>query len=246
MWVDMIGPVRSVSQAFTVLRLLAERDSLTLTEVSRAAGLSASSCLNLLRTLEGEGVLTRGASSKKYRLASEWQAVDALRDNSLARLVEQARPLMSDLAQRSEAAVGLWKAISRDRMQLVVHAESDAGMRLRLADEQRQPLGGGAVGRALAAFQQVDEDELERRFDHVRWRAPLSFGEYRQQVSEAAQKGFATDAGYAHKGVTTVARALGGRYADYCLSASVVIGAGNSAEISGLGAALVELGTALA
>lgn len=241
----MTGPIRSVSQAFTVLRLLAERDSLTLTEVARAVGLSASSCFNLLRTLEGEGVLAREASSKRYRLAREWKDVDALRDNSLHRLVEQVRPLMNELARRSEAAVGLWKAISRDRMQLVAQAESDAGMRLRLADQQRQPLGGGAVGRALAALQHVGDEELERRFCQVRWRAPLSFSEYREQVREAAERGFATDVGYAHKGVATVATALGGRYAGFCLSASVVIGPENSAEMAALGSALAELGAAL-
>jgi DNA-binding IclR family transcriptional regulator len=152
---------------------------------------------------------------------------------------------MDRFAQRSEAAVGLWRAASRDRMQLLAHAESDAGMRLRLADEQRQPLGGGAAGRALAAIHGLDDKELKRRFAQVRWQTKLTFETYASQVREAAVRGYAVDVGHAHRGVATAAVGLGGDYEDFCLSASVVSGADGGAEIVDLGEGLVDLRTAL-
>ncbi|KAB2852406.1 MAG: helix-turn-helix domain-containing protein, partial [Sphingopyxis terrae] len=139
----MTGPVRSVSLAFAILRLLADTGPLTLSDIGRSLGLSPSSCLNLLKTLAGEGAIERAEPGKRYRLTAAWQAAALLDNGGAVALADRARPLMLRFAQRSEAAVGLWAAVSRERMQLLAHAESDAGMRLRLADEQRQPLGGG-------------------------------------------------------------------------------------------------------
>ncbi|MGQ2929150.1 MAG: helix-turn-helix domain-containing protein, partial [Sphingopyxis sp.] len=48
-----------MSQAFAVLRLLADSDPLTLSDIGRSLGLGASSCFNLLGTLVAEGAVVR-------------------------------------------------------------------------------------------------------------------------------------------------------------------------------------------
>ena len=159
----MTGPVRSVSQALGILRLLAETSPMSLSDIARVTGLSPSSCLNLLKTLVDEGVVERDARTKSYRLARAWAASEALRDGAGQGLVDRAQPLITQFARRHDAAVALWKVISRERVRAVSRAESDAGMRVAMADGQRQPLGGGAVGRALAAAQRVAPDELASR-----------------------------------------------------------------------------------
>lgn len=237
----MSGPVRSVSQAFSILRLLADTGALTLSDIGRLVGLSPSSCLNLLKTLVAEGAVERDARTKHYRLAAAWQAAEGLRDRGTARFVDRAQPRMARFAQSAEAAVGLWKIVSRDRMQLATHAESDAGMRLSLADDQRQPLGSGAAGRAIAASQHVNEAELARRYALVRWQADLPFDAYVQQVREAAVRGFAVDDGYAHPGVCTVAVGITGFPPGFCLSASFVAGVRSAAAVDALGADLTAL-----
>lgn len=237
----MTGPVRSVSQAFAILRLLAGAGAMTLSDIGRVTGLSPSSCFNLLKTLVNEGAVERDARTKHYRLVPIWQAAEGLRDGSAERLVDRAQPLMARFAQDKEAAVGLWKAVSRDRMQLAAHAESDAGMRLSLADDQRQPLGGGAAGRAIAAAQGIGEVELARRYAPVRWQAELPFDIYARQVRDAAAKGYAVDSGHAHRGVCTVAVGIPDAVPTLCLSASVVAGSRGDAEIDALGAGLLRL-----
>lgn len=241
----MTGPVRSVSQAFAILRLLADGGAMTLSDIVRLVGLSPSSGLNLLKTLVAEGAVERDPRTKHYRLASPWQAADALRDSRAARLADRAQPLMTRFAQSAEAAVGLWRIVSRDRMQLAIHAESDAGMRLSLADDQRQPLGSGAAGRAIAAVQGVGEVELARRHAPVRWQAELPLETYAQQVREAAAKGFAVDRGFTHRGVCTVAAGIASIAPGFCLSASIVAGSRSDAEVEALGTALIALRDAL-
>lgn len=236
----MTGPVRSLSQGFAILRLLSESSPLSLSDICRLLELSPSSGFNLLKTLAAEGVVEREARTKLYRLASVWADSDALRDTT-GQLADRARPLIGAFAQSSEAAVGLWKVISRERMQLVMHAESDAGMRLRLADAQRQPLGGGAAGRAIAAVQGIDHAELARRFSPVRWQADLPFDTYARQVQTAAKRGFAVDQNFAHRGVCTVAVGIADIRPGFCLSASILAGSRSEAEVEAMGAALCRL-----
>ncbi|MCW6532181.1 helix-turn-helix domain-containing protein [Sphingomonas sp. MMSM20] len=240
----MTGPVRSVSQALGILRLLAETSPMSLSDIARVTGLSPSSCLNLLKTLVDEGVVERDARTKSYRLARAWAASEALRDGAGQGLVDRAQPLITQFARRHDAAVALWKVISRERVRAVSRAESEAGMRVAMADGQRQPLGGGAVGRALAAAQRVAPDELARRFEPVRWQAPLSLADYAAQVETATARGYAVDDGFAFRGICTVAVAIAGVMPGFCLSASMFAGR-TPAEVAALGEELVGVRDAL-
>lgn len=237
----MTGPVRSVSQAFDILRLLADSGPMTLSEIGRFVGLSPSSCLNLLRTLVAEGALDRDARSKCYDLDASWRAAGALHDRGATRLVNRARAPMARFARATETAIGLWKVVSRDRMQLVAHSRSESGMHLSLSDNQRQPIGGGAAGRAIAAEQGVDEIELARRHALVRWQSDLPLQAYVGQVRAAAQKGFAIDQGFAHRGVGTVAVGIAGMAPGFAISASFLAGSRSDAEIDALGVTLMDL-----
>lgn len=233
--------VRSVSQAFAILRLLANSDALTLSDIGRSLGLSPSTCFNLLGTLLAEGAIVREQPGKRYRLADAWRRSGLLRDGDARRLIDGMAPLLARFAQNHEATVGLWQVASRDRMQLVAHAESNAVLRIHLARGQRQPLGGGAVGRAMAAAQAPGADELARRFAAVRWQKAISLSVYAEQVEIAARSGYAIDDGHTHIGICTLAAVVPQKKAEFCVSASVFAGARATADVAVLGKALVEL-----
>ncbi|WP_298670383.1 helix-turn-helix domain-containing protein [uncultured Sphingomonas sp.] len=241
----MTGPIRSVAQAFAILRLLGESSPMTLSDIARIVGISPSSCFNLLKTLLDEGAIERDARTRSYRLTRVWAAAEALRDDAAQGLAERARPAMTRLAQTNDAAIGLWKVISRERVRLILRAESDAGLRVAMADGQRQPLGGGAVGRALAAAEGVDDDELARRYAAVRWQTALPFADYAAQVRLARERGFAADDGFAHRGICTVAVPIAEIAPGFCLSASLFAGARGEAEIVALADELAQLRTTL-
>lgn len=230
--------VRSVAQAFVILRLLADAEPLTLSETARLAGLGPSTCFNLLRTLLSEGAILRDHPGKKYRLSDDWRKSGLFHDGEAHRLIEKARPLMARFAQDHEVTVGLWQIMPKDRLQLIAHAESDAVMVIRLANHQRQPLGSGAVGRAIIAAQNAPHDEILRRFGAVRWQLPISFSEYLGQVRAAETEGFAIDNGYAHVGIATMAAVIAQPVVGFSLSATFFVGARSADEIAALGHAL--------
>lgn len=236
----MTTPVRSVVQALAILRLLAEGPAKTLSEIAAASGISPSSCLGLVRTLVGEGVLTLG-SGKRYALAPNWRAIPALRHDYVARLVDRMRPQLAAAAREWQAPVGLWREVPGERLQLLALGESEASTRIHMVEGQRQPIGTGAVGRALAALQGVGPAELERRYAAVRWHRPISLTAYAASVAEAARRGFAVDDGLSNAGITSLA--VGARTGDMevCLSVSVFTGALTPSQLDALGERLCAL-----
>ncbi|ETR76381.1 IclR family transcriptional regulator [Afipia sp. P52-10] len=240
----MLGPVRSVSQAFAILRLLARRGPLTLSGIGRDIGLSPSSCLNLLRTLVAEGALEREADGKRYRLADGWAGLAVLRDGEPERMVPQARPLLARFAKDHEATAGLWQVAS-GRVALIALEDSGAATRIHMVEGQRQPLGSGASGRAIAAGADLDLAELERRYAVVRWQKPLSFRAYAGQVAAARQRGYAIDDGFGHAGVCSLAAVIPQVEPAMCVTASVFARSRSEDELAQIGRALRKLAQTL-
>lgn len=237
----MDGTVRSVAIAFGIMRQMAEHGrELTLSEVSRMASISPSSCLAILRTLVNEGVLEL-RPRKRYAVAQSWAEIDGLLASPEARVLDRAQPMLERLARAQDATVGLWAIKPRERVELVRLGESNAATRIHMAVGQRQPIGAGSVGRALAAAQNASEDELKRRFTALRWQRPLSFGEYREQIAAAVARGYAVDDGIAFAGVSSIAAVVPNDPITMCISASSFAGSRNAAAMDLLGSALVML-----
>ena len=237
----MTSPVRSVAHAFAILRLLAETSPLTLSELGRTLALSPSSCLNLLRALVDEGVVEREGKSKRYRLTQDWASADLFQAGRAQNVIDRMRPLMAQFAREFSATVGLWKVAPGSRLRLIAHVGHDAPMRIQLADGQRQPLGGGATGKALAAAQRLDELELSRRFSEVRWQKPMPLRTYIEDVRQAEMRGYAVDDGAAASGVCTVSVALPDIHPGFCISASTFSGSISQDEVDRMGENLTAL-----
>jgi DNA-binding IclR family transcriptional regulator len=241
----MSSPVPSVVQAFAIMRALADGRALTLSEVAQSCGISPSSCLGLLRTLVGEGVLSLG-EGKRYALSPPWSEIAASDLDRSTRLVARARPLLERAARSWHAPIGLWRVTGRDRLQLVALGQSVAATRIHMEEGQRQPIGSGAVGRALAAAQRVGREELERRFAAVRWQRAVAFEDYAAQVAAAVAQGYGVDDGLSYAGISSIAVCLPDEAQSLCVSASVFAGSRSEPEFADLAAALVALAAEIA
>lgn len=235
------APVRSVAQAFAILRTLTAGEPLTLSEIGRASGISPSSCHGLLATLLAEGALLRMAG-KRYALAPGWAGLAALEDQGVARVITQARPLLTAFANAHDVTVGLWQRTADERLVLVALGECAAATRIHMVEGQRQPLAGGSIGRALAAREGLAGKALADRFATARWRRPLDLVQWSAQVERAAQQGFGIDDGYAHPGICSIGVAAGpGLQPRFCLTASFFAGSHSAGDIGAMGAELSRL-----
>lgn len=235
-------PVPSVSQAIAILRLLGRSgESMGVTAIARAAGLSPSSAFNLSRTLVAEGLVDFDPATKRYRigLGSIDFARMALRGDTM---VAAVRPLMERLAERHDAAIGLWRAADSGRLLLLALAESEAATRIHMAVGQRQPTGAGSTGRALLAARGASDDELRAAHAGVRWPTNLEADSYISQVRDAARLGYAIDNQWLNPGIATLAAAIPDAHGQdaqglprYCLSASLFAGRHDAAGLEAIG-----------
>lgn len=237
---DGTAKVRSVAQAFAILRQLAAGEALTLSEIGRATAISPSSCHGLLATLLAEGAVQR-LPGRRYALAPGWAGLAALAPQGPARVIALARPLLARFARAHDVTVGLWQRMADDRLVLVALGESGAATRIHMVEGQRQPLAGGSIGRALAAHEGLDDAELAARFAAARWRHPLAEAQWRAQVAQAARQGFGLDDGYAHPGICSVGVVAASARPVLFLTASFFAGTRDAPAITAIGAALAVM-----
>lgn len=236
-------PIGSVKQAIAVLRYLGSIEGgQGVTTIARALGIGPSSCFNVLRTLVSEDLVAFDPVAKTYRLGLGMLSLAgvALGRDAVARAA--AMP-MERLSTQHDAAVGLWRLTAGERLTLVALAESASATRIHMAVGQRQPAAAGATGRAVLAARDPADSAVDRAFAGVRWQNAPTLAEFRAQVREAQQRGFARDIGQLNHGISTVAAAICDAAGEprFALSASTFTGRHDGAALDAIGAELHAL-----
>jgi DNA-binding IclR family transcriptional regulator len=204
---EAAGPVGAVTNAARILgHLGAAPGPLRLTQISRPLGINTSTCLNILRTLVAEGLVRLDGATKTYRLGRRLVelARDALnREDNLGSL----RQAMDALARKHGITIMLWGRLDAESLILLA---ASVGQPLRSIHAEigiRVPLLTGSMGRLFAA--EMDAVGLKRRFDALPWQQPVGLDTYLHQVAEAAERGWALDAGYQHTGLWGISAPIG-------------------------------------
>jgi aminomethyltransferase len=152
------GGVQSVSRAVSLLEALAGGGELGVTELGRRLGVHKATASRLLSTLARHRLVERNPSTDKYRLGPGLLHLASSVRAGL-NLVEQARPVLEDLAARTRETVNL-AVLDRDR---VTHIDQVAGTRTIASVSwvgRTTPYHCTATGKVLLAF--LSEVELER------------------------------------------------------------------------------------
>ena len=230
-------PVPSVSKAIAILRLLGRGgEPMGVTAIARATGMGPSSAFNLVRTLVAEGLVDFDRTTKSYRIGMG--SIDfarmALRSDGV---VVAARPVMDALAEHYDAAIGLWRAASGERLLLLALAESEEATRIHMAAGQRQPMGAGATGRAFLAEWCVEEPGLRQAYAAIRWPGKIDEDAYVGQIETARRMGYALDNQWLNLGIVTAAAIVpeAGGTARYALSASMFAGSVDARRLNEIG-----------
>jgi DNA-binding IclR family transcriptional regulator len=241
--VETKGPkVNSVVNALATLRIVAASSRpLGVTEIARQLEINLSSCFNILKTLVNEGFLNFDPTTKKYSLGSG--ALDlAQRTHDASRLFDDLRPKLSAIAQQLRVTVGFWE-IRDSRLILTGVVDSDDVLRIQMVPGQRLPIGGGAMGRAIAAAQGLRGEAALAALAGVNWYRSPSPRTYAREVAETAKRGWALDEGQFLAGVATVASVVrrAPREPAYCLVASGFVGRLETTAIEEVGNAITHL-----
>jgi DNA-binding IclR family transcriptional regulator len=194
----------AISRAAAVLRLIGESDTpLGVHAIARALGLVPSTCFHVLKALAAENLVSFDPDTKRYALAAGVLALARhwLRRNRFSAL---AQPSLDRIGQAfGVMVVGLHIA---DLDQVIVVAMSQAASNIQLATQigSRFPALSSATGRCIGAFGGHADADLEARFREIVWDDPPTYAQWREQVRETREQGFAVDDGAFTAGLLVV------------------------------------------
>lgn len=197
--------VTALARGLELLRCFGVHErELGLTELARRTGIPKPTVARLAGTLAKLGYLDHLAAEGKYRLGA---GVLALGFGMLARLDvrDSARPLMRELAERTQASVSL---AVRDRLSMVYveSVRSSAAITLQRGVGTRLAVATTALGRAyLAGMPDAERvvllDEI-RHHDEDDW--PRVYAGIEQALRDHAERGFCISMGEWDKDVCGV------------------------------------------
>lgn len=196
--------VGALSSGLAVIRYLARSSTpVGVTRVARDLELNSSTCFNILKTLVHEGMVTFDEGTKTYAIGIGLVelARGALEQASYVRLM---RPHLEAVAADHRVTATLWQRAPGERVVLVDLADNPAAMRVHMSIGQRLPLYIAALGRCMAAYADLTEDQLRKRISAFRWENAPSFEDYYAEVRQVRSRGYAVDNGNYVRGVTTV------------------------------------------
>jgi len=196
--------VGALINGLSVLRYLAAiGTSVGATRIARELELNSSTCFNILKTLVHEGLVTFDEDTKTYSigLGLVELAKGSLRQASYARMLH---PHLEEIAEKFRVTATLWQKSSKERVTLVDLADNSAAVRVHMSIGQRLPMYIAALGRCMAAYSDLSEEQLRMHIESLRWEEAPSFGEYYAEVQQVRDRGYAIDNGNYVRGVTTV------------------------------------------
>ncbi len=141
--------IQAVDRALDVLDCLAERNGMTLTEISGKLQQSPATIYRVLSTLEARQVVEMDATSQEwfigptsFRLGSAF-----LRRTGL---VERARPVMRDLMEETGETANLGSEVSGEVM-FISQVETHENIRAFFPPGAKSPMHASGIGKALLA-----------------------------------------------------------------------------------------------
>ncbi|WP_137890296.1 IclR family transcriptional regulator [Ramlibacter sp. 2FC] len=148
--------MRSVQRILAVFEsFTATKTSLTLQEIADRIELPKSTAFRIVRSLEQSGYLVRLAD-QRYCLSFRFTRLAGLVKSTLD-IREIARPVMTDLAEKTKETVAIHTVVGRNRVCIDAVATSASPLRSVIQPGEQMPLQGGSASKTLMAFMTKSE-----------------------------------------------------------------------------------------
>lgn len=206
-FMDVGRDVAAVIQALAILRAIgSQHKGATLSVIAKAAGVSPSTTLNIIRTLVNQRIVSFSRDAKVYRLGIGLLELSRpLLNRSEFELIE---PDLYQIATRFETTASVWLVLNDGRLLLLGRIAPDSYIRIEFRIATRLPLYAGATGLVVAAAHQASDKEIIDAMKQIRWAVQPSPKAYLAEAKRARSMGFAVDIGNLIRGVTSVAAAV--------------------------------------
>jgi IclR family acetate operon transcriptional repressor len=201
--------VQSLDRALRILATVAERDALSLSEVSELSGLAASTAYRMLTTMENHGMVEFDATNQlwsvgvgSYRIGSAF-----LRRR---KLVDRARSVMQELMERTGETANLGVA-EDDCVVFVSQVETHEAIRAFFRPGTRSPFHASGIGKAILAYlgdERMAAIVRKQGLEAYTSRTLVDMATLNQDRAEVARRGWSIDDEERFPGMRCVAAAI--------------------------------------
>jgi len=200
--------VRAVERALDILLCFTTGTDLAMSEIAEKVGLHKSTVHRMLATLEDRGFLERDPSSERYHLGMRMWELSA----HLSRSDDQAviwQPEMERLRDRLGETVSIYVRDGSERVRIQA-VQSNQPVRRVAPVGARLPLYAGASSKVLIAYS--DRFVQEQIFGDPAWLLTIDLDQYKQQLEEIVEQGYATSFEEREPGVAALSAPIFNRH----------------------------------
>ncbi|MCK9858463.1 IclR family transcriptional regulator [Paenibacillus sp. ATY16] len=209
--------VRAVERALDILLCFTEGTDLAMSEIAEKVGLHKSTVHRMLATLEDRGFVERDPSSERYHLGMRmWELSAHLSSSDDQSVIWQ--PEMERLRDRLGETVSIYVRDGSERVRIQA-VQSNQPVRRVAPVGARLPLYAGASSKVLIAYS--DRFVQEQIFGDPAWLLAIDLDQYKQQLEEIAQQGYATSFEEREPGVAALAAPIFNRHGQVAAALSV-------------------------
>lgn len=199
--------VPAVTRAVAILRWLGSSpEPAGVNQIARELKLVPSTCLHILRVLVDEGLVSFDTRAKTYAIDIGILPIarNAIQQNDFATLVE---PRLTELSLGFGGTAVATQLSGQNQMIVVALSRAPLPFRLQVDLGSRFPALISATGRCHAAYNlgEVAEADLKAQFAKLKWDRPPTFDEWKAEIEQTRDDGFAVDQGQYIGGVTILA-----------------------------------------
>lgn len=188
------GTVQSLDRALTILKVLADGEGMSLTELAAASGQAPATVYRALQTFAAHGIVANDTATQLWAVGPEAFRIGAAFLTRTS-LVEQARPVLRALMAETDETANLAIADGAEVV-FLSQVETQQPIRAFFRLGARGPIHASGIGKALLAF--GPEARLERL---LRGRPLVAFTErtlvapaaLRADLAAARARGWALD-----------------------------------------------------
>lgn len=203
---DEARRVPAVERAFRLVRLLAARGAVSLSQAVEATGMNKSTAYYILRALAAENVVVYDEERRTYELGPalvEIGAAAAERMND----VSLAKRYLSELLDQINATIVLYRRIGLTEVMLVDKLERRHRVRITLQVGTPVPIQGGSFGRVFLAYDEPSQVAavLAGGLQRFTEKSVTNKEAFLRDLERVRERGFAIDHEGFALGVSTVA-----------------------------------------
>lgn len=200
--------VEAIDRALALLIALADAGPLgsSLSELSGQTGVNKSTAYRALSTLRGRGFATQSGDGATYRLGPAAMSLGAAFVTP-ENLAESLHPVLVAVSRASEELVhlGVW---ADDHVLYIDKVEPARAIRVWSSVGQRVPIATSALGRAMLAARNVDEEQQKLYLQPAGTERKVTAERLRAAVRQARRRGYSTELEENEPGIACLGTAI--------------------------------------